>query len=276
MTRVSLNLLKSGHCTHPQRATIRDGSLRPQIFPALFGLIRHPSEGWVLFDTGYDRRFMAATQPFPERFYRWLTPPVIPPEDEAAAQLRARGLDLDDVRHVILSHFHADHVAGVHHFPRARIHCSRAGLEHVSGCGRIGALIAGTPKALLPDDMARRASFFEAAGRSALPASLAPFEDGADVFGDGSLVAVELPGHCIGHWGLVARTENGDHFLVADGAWSSDAIRRDMPPPDMVAGLLGDARAGRETLHRLHQLRRRNPDIRMTPSHCGECAAAAE
>jgi glyoxylase-like metal-dependent hydrolase (beta-lactamase superfamily II) len=276
MTRVSLSLLRAGHCTHPQAATIRGGSLRPAIFPALAALIRHPSEGWILFDTGYDRRFLEATRRLPERFYRWLTPTVIPPEQEVAVQLQARGIAPDAVRHVVLSHFHADHVAGVHHFPNAVIHCARAGLDHVCSRGRVGALIAGTPKGMLPADLPGRARFFEDAPRKALSADLAPFEAGADLLADGSLVAVELPGHCVGHWGLVAETEGGAHFLVADAAWSSDAIRRDVPPPSPVANLLGNARLGRETLHRLHQLRRRNGEIRMIPSHCGECAAEAE
>lgn len=276
MTRVALSLLRAGHCTHPQAATIRGGSLRPAVFPALAALIRHPSEGWILFDTGYDRRFIEATGPLPERFYRWLTPTMIPPEQEVAAQLQARGIAPEEVRHVVLSHFHADHVAGVHHFEQAAIHCSRAGLDHVCSRGRLGALIAGTPSGLLPTDLAGRARFFEQAPRKTLHPDLAPFEAGADLLGDGTLLAVELPGHCVGHWGLVAQTEAGAHFLVADAAWSSDAIRRDVPPPSLVANLLGNARSGRETLNRLHRLRRRNPDVRMIPSHCGECAAEAE
>lgn len=276
MTLVSLTLLKAGHCTHPEAATIRGGSLKPAIFPALVGLIRHPSAGWILFDTGYDRRFLDATRPFPERLYRWLTPPAIPPGEEVTARLRARGVAPEEVRHVMLSHFHADHVAGLHHFDGATIHCSRAGLEYVCAKGRVGALVAGTPKGLLPADLPARARFFEEAPRLALSPDFAPFEAGADVLGDGSLIAVELPGHCVGHWGLIARTEGGPHFLVGDAAWSSQAIRRDVPPPRAVAGLLGHARKGRETLHRLHLLRARNPEVRLTPSHCGECAAAAE
>ncbi len=276
MTRVSLTLLKAGHCTHPQAATIRGGSLRPAIYPALAGLIRHPAEGWILFDTGYDRRFIEATRRLPERFYRWLTPILIPPDQEIVAQLHARGIEPAAVRHIVLSHFHADHVAGVHHFPGATIHCARAGLDHVCSRGRLGALIAGTPRGLLPADLADRARFFEEAPRKALGADLAPFDAGADLLGDGSLIAVELPGHCVGHWGLVAETESGPHFLVADAAWSSEAIRRDVPPPSLVANLLGNARVGRETLNRLHRLGGRNKEISITPSHCGECAAAAE
>jgi len=277
MREVAVSLLRAGHCVHPQRATIRDGSVRPVIFPALSALIMHPVEGPIIFDTGYDPAFFAATQPFPERFYRWLTPATLPEGADVASQLRRAGIDAGDVRHLILSHFHADHIAGTHAFPNAAIHCAREGLRAACSSGRIKALLGGILPALLPPDIATRARFFEEAARVPLPAALQPFTDAADILGDGSLLAVELPGHCPGHWGLVvADARRGEHFLVADAAWSSDAIRRNVPPPRLTSGLLGHARRVEQTLAALHALWRRNPTIRLTPAHCSECAAEIE
>jgi glyoxylase-like metal-dependent hydrolase (beta-lactamase superfamily II) len=277
MREVKVELIRAGHCVHPQRATIRDGSWRTAIFPALSILIVHPVEGPMLFDTGYDPAFFAATNPFPERFYRWLTPVTLPAGADAASQLARFGFVPGDIRHLILSHFHADHVAGAHAFPQAAIHCAKAGLDAACSNGRIKALRGGMLPALLPADIAVRARFFEDAPRLALPDALQPFEMGADLLGDGSLLAVELPGHCPGHWGLVVRdAAYGEHFLVADAAWSSDAIRRNMPPPRLTSNLLGNARRVEETLARLNALWRRNPDIRLTPAHCPERAAEAD
>lgn len=277
MREVEVRLIRAGHCVHPQRATIRDGSLRPAIFPALSILIVHPQEGPILFDTGYDPAFFAATQPFPERFYRWLTPATLPPGADVASQLQRFGFDPLDVRHLVLSHFHADHIAGTHAFPNAAIHCSRAGLDAACSSGRVKALLGGVLPALLPADIAARARFFEDASRIALPSALQPFVEGADILGDGSLLAVELPGHCPGHWGMVVSDSlHGEHFLVADAAWSSDAIRRNMPPPRLTSGLLGHAGRVEQTLAKLHALWQRNPAIRLTPAHCPERAAEAE
>ncbi|NWP00920.1 MBL fold metallo-hydrolase, partial [Escherichia coli] len=39
MREVAVSLIRAGHCVHPQRATIRDGSWRPTIFPALSVLL---------------------------------------------------------------------------------------------------------------------------------------------------------------------------------------------------------------------------------------------
>jgi glyoxylase-like metal-dependent hydrolase (beta-lactamase superfamily II) len=268
---VGLDLVETGSCRHPEIATLRGGSLRPATFPSLVGVIAHPQEGTVLFDTGYDPAFLAATEPFPERLYRWLTPPRI--TSPIADWLERRAIPLDDIRHIVLSHFHGDHASGLGRFPKARIHCARSGLASVWKRGRLAALAAGTPARLLPGDLAERCSFFE--DRPAVPLSrdLAPFETGADLLGDGSILAVPLPGHCPGHWGIVLCERRGLHFLVADAAWSSRAIRENRPPPRITAALLGDAEAGRRTLAALHALRKRNPELALTPSHCAERAA---
>lgn len=275
MRELSVRGFRVGHCRHPQAMTMRGGSYRPVVFPALAMLLTHPVEGPILFDTGYDPAFFAATRPFPERLYRWLTPVTLGPGEDLASQLGAAGIDPGDVRHLILSHFHADHMAGTRRFPNATIHCARAGYDTACGGSRVGTLARGVLRALIPTDFAGRAQFFEDAPAVALPSDLLPFDTGADLLGDGSLLAVELPGHCPGHWGLLVRERAaGLHFLVADAAWSSEAIRRDMPPPAITGSFLGDARLGRRTLSLLHALRERNPDITLTPSHCAERAAA--
>ncbi len=276
LREVGTQLIRAGHCVHPQAMTIRGGSWRPAVYPALSMLIIHPDEGPMLFDTGYDPAFFAATDPFPERFYRWLTPVTLAAGSEVAGQLARFGLKPGDIRHLILSHFHADHIAGAHAFPDAVIHCSKAGLDAACSGGRIASVRRGILKALLPPDIAARARFFEDAARVLLPGDVQPFDLGADILGDGSVLAVELPGHCPGHWGVVLNDAAcGAHFLVADAAWSSDAIRRNVPPPSITSNFLGSARRAQATLAKLNTMWMRNPDVRLTPAHCPERAAEA-
>jgi glyoxylase-like metal-dependent hydrolase (beta-lactamase superfamily II) len=264
----------TGACRHPQVMTIRGGTFRAVDFPAVAMLLLHPEEGPILFDTGYDPAFLQATANFPERLYRWATPVALPPGADAASQCRALGHDPADVRHVILSHFHGDHIAGLHAFPRATIHCARAGLEELGRRSRMGATRRGLLPGLLPSNLVERARFFEDAAGAALPRDFLPFDGGADILGDGSLFAVELPGHCPGHWGLALRDARwGLHMLVADAAWSLDAIRRDCPPPAIATAWLGNTAGARATLHALHSLAVRNPELRLTPCHCPQRAA---
>ena len=276
MVEVKVTPMLAGSCKHPQVMTVRDGSLRPAIYPALPMLIVHPSEGPMLFDTGYDPAFLTATQPFPERFYRWLTPVALLAGEEAVTQCRSFGISPQDVRHIILSHFHADHMAGIHAFPNARIHCAKAGFNAACKGGRVSQLRQGILRALIPEDFARRATFFEEGSRIALPSDMKPFDTGVDLLGDGALIAVELPGHCPGHWGLLVNDIRfGSHFMIADAAWSLDAVRRNVPPPAVSTAFLGHTGRTRETLGKLHLLWSRNTDVRLTPYHCPERAAEA-
>lgn len=277
MTQCRFHVLQAGLCHHPAAMARRGASLCPTVFPALAGLIIHPSEGPILFDTGYDPAFFTATQPMPERLYRWATPVQLKDGHAAADQLKRYGFTADDVRHVVISHFHGDHIAGLHAFPRARLYCSRAGAEQLTRGSRFSRVRQGLLSALAPAPLQESARYFEDIPGTPLSADMKPFETGADLLGDGSLLAVQLPGHCIGHWGLVIHDSSGkDIFLVGDAAWSSSAVRDNVPPPRITTALLGETTTYRQTLHDLHTLGARNRDILLAPSHCPEIAAMAD
>jgi len=264
--RIEWRLLEAGFCTHPEVMVMRGGAWRPQQFPALVAVLRHPHHGRVLFDTGYSEHFLQATRALPESLYRSVTPVNFSNDRAVRSQL---GVNANAVKHVILSHFHGDHVGGLHDFPQARVHCSHAGWNDVRARTRLDALRLGLLPQLLPVDFAARVSFFESCTERALPASLLPFERGFDVFGDGSVFAVALPGHAAGHFGICFRdTQERLVFLIGDAAWSSDALESNRPPPAFVSGWLGDTRAYRDTLARLHELRRRSPEVCLVPAHC--------
>ncbi len=266
--------LLTGSCRHPQAMTLIRGTLKPVDFHALAMLLIHPDEGPILFDTGYDPAFLRATNAFPERLYRYATPVDLPEGADAASQCRALGYKPEDVKHIIVSHFHGDHIAGLHAFPNAALHCARAGLTDLRRHGRLAATRRGLLPSLLPSDFDSRASFFEEAKDVALPPDFEPFDTGKDLLGDGSLIAIELPGHCPGHWGLAVKdSHHGFHFLVADAAWSLQAIRENRPPPAIATNWLGDTHKARSTLAALHRLQTRNGELRLTPCHCPERAS---
>jgi len=262
------HLLRVGACRHPQAMTLRGGHWCPVSFPALVGLIRHRDFGPILFDTGYDERFFAATEPFPERLYRMATPVDLAAGDALPAQLARHGLAPGDIAGVFVSHFHGDHVAGLSAFPGARIFCAREGLQRIRRGGRFSRVRQGLLSALVPGDIADRALFFEDLPPVPLPEHLAPFTRGVDVLGDGALSAVELPGHCPGHWGLVIRPDGQKPvFFIGDAAWSMTAISENRPPPALTTTLLGNTRTYRQSLTALQAVARTGA-VELIPSHC--------
>lgn len=277
MTGCELHILRAGACYHPAGMARKGAGLCPAEFPALVALILHPTEGAALFDTGYDPAFFEATETLPERLYRWMTPVKLGHGEAVSEQLAGFGLHAADVRAVVVSHFHGDHVAGLHAFPKARVFCSRFGAAEVARPGRFARVRRGVLAALAPADMDKRAVFFEDLPFVSMGAELAPFDTGADLFGDGALVAINLPGHCPGHWGLAIRGEDGRRtFMIGDAAWSRGAVRDNVPPPRLTTSLLGDTRVYRETLLSLNQLHQSNGDVVLVPSHCPEAAKLAK
>jgi glyoxylase-like metal-dependent hydrolase (beta-lactamase superfamily II) len=273
MKRVGFDWVHRGSCSHPSIMTELGGSLCPTDYPSFVGILRHPDYGVILFDTGYDPAFFAATNSFPERFYRWATPVKLDQTQTAATWLASLGIGLDEVTALVLSHFHGDHIAGLIHFPNAKIYCAAAGLKQMQTGSRFGRVRQGLLAGLVPDDIPTRASFFEDAPMIALSSAFGGLERGADLLGDGSLLAVELPGHCPGHWGLAFSSDQyGEVLLIGDAAWSIGAVRKNNPPPNITTALLGNTSRYRQTLANLQRVSQANPDLIILPSHCPQAA----
>jgi glyoxylase-like metal-dependent hydrolase (beta-lactamase superfamily II) len=263
-------MIQAGYCTHPERVVLGSGSWQPCRFPAMVGVIEHPTEGLMLFDTGYSERFHAETSQFPNVLYARLTPVHYRPEDSALTQLDALGYRAEDVRHVILSHFHGDHIAALGDFPSARFYCSEDGYSALRSLKGFAALTKGFLPGLLPADFARRLKAFEAAPPVDLAGRLGPFKTGYDLFGDGMLVAVPLPGHADGHYGLLVESEKGPVFLVGDACWTSRSFTELRLPSAVAQLIFSDKRAYAETLSGLHALSQERPEVLIVPSHCQE------
>ena len=266
MPRLEWRMLEVGHCLHLECSAMRGGRWSVCEFPSLVGLLRHPARGWILFDTGYSQRFLDATARLPGAMYRWVTPVRFDSRRALASQLRELNIDPDEIGGIVLSHFHADHVAGVLDFPGVPLFCSRAGWEAMRSRGRLAALRIGLLPELAPETLVGRVKFFED-----LPAASYKGLTGYDLFGDRSLVALELPGHSAGHFGVQFKgSDDRDVMLIGDASWSTRAIRENRPPPAWTTGWLGSTSVYRQTLGNLHALSRAMPDLQLVPSHCRE------
>ncbi|MCS7460956.1 MBL fold metallo-hydrolase [Paenibacillus doosanensis] len=266
---VACFVLEAGCCTHPQWVTLRGGSRRPVRFPALFALIEHPRLGYMLFDTGYTQRFFRETARWPYSLYAKMTPVRFTERESAVQQLRRRGIEPEAVRHIIISHFHADHVAGLRDFPNADFLFLQEAYDAVRRRTGWNAVMAGYLPGLLPDDFEARAQPIDESKQAELPPGF-PFERGLDLLGDGSLIAVDVPGHAAGQIGLLLSAGGEMHFLCADAVWSSLAYRENRPPHPLAGLIMSDRRKYKDSFERVRRLHKLYPDIRIVPSHCEE------
>lgn len=268
-----VSLLTAGWTTHPAGIARRGAGRAPVRFPALVVVVEHP-DGVVLFDTGYAPRVRTAMSRGIDRVYGRLLPVHVEPDASAAAQLAARGVDPARVRHVVLSHLHADHVGGLRDFPAARVVTDPGAVAVARAARGFGRLRRGIVPALLPDDLEDRLldprTLPEAPG-----ADLAPLAGARDLLGDGRLLVVPLPGHSAGHLGLVVRTSGTDLVLVGDAAWHTRAITHGELPHAVARAVTADWPGYRGTLSALDALARRRPDVLVLPSHDEDAIAAA-
>jgi glyoxylase-like metal-dependent hydrolase (beta-lactamase superfamily II) len=266
---VRLRLLDTGYCTADLGHVLRGAPSEQIRCHALVALIEHPARGAILWDAGYDPRLLDALRPWPFPLYRRITPLFLDPALAPAAQLARLGVRPADVGHVIVSHFHADHIAGLRDFPAAAIVADADAVDSVAGLGGLAALRRGFVPALLPDDFAARVRpIYRFDGPP-----VAPFGPAHDLFGDGSLLLVRLPGHARGQLGLLLRTAAGRYLLAADGAWLSRSIRERRGPGRAGSLIADDPRALDETLAKLHAFAEANPDVTIVPTHCPESYA---
>lgn len=242
-----------GYCTHPACVALRGAGLATRKFPARAYLLETRS-GPYLWDTGYAEQFYEqATGIY--RLYRWVTP-VYYEHGQAhlIQQLAAHGVRAADLRAILISHFHADHIAGLADYPDVPLYASHEAVAAVIGLTGWRALRKAFIPGLLPADAESRLHYFEAKAPKSLPAALHPFQFGWPIDPHEELWVVPLPGHAEGHVGLFVQTPSGWALLAADAAWAPEAYQSLRGPSELSFLIQHNRKAYYDTLHKLHQL----------------------
>lgn len=263
------SILDTGYCLAWEHHVIQGGARRRIACHSLIALLQHPQQGWLLWDTGYAPRMLDATQHLPFSLYQRATPLRLRPELAVAAQLDRLGLKPQAIRRVIISHFHADHIAGLRDFPEAELIVHQAAYDDMNKRQGLAALRHGIIPALIPDDFRERATLLSSFVDAPLPA----LGGTHDLFGDGSLKLVGLPGHARGQMGLLAQTERGPLFFAADACWLTQSVRERRPPHRVTHLFVDDPRSVSTTIDRLSEFCKQRPEVTLIPSHCPEAYA---
>jgi glyoxylase-like metal-dependent hydrolase (beta-lactamase superfamily II) len=122
-------------------------------------------------------------------------------------QLADAGIKPEDVDIVGISHMHPDHTGQAAQFPAARLLIGKADFEMAKG--------KEDPFTAWRTD----------------PKKVTQVSADTDVFGDGSVTAVHLPGHTPDHLALLVRLPSGPVLLTGDLYHSTDArAKRGVPP----------------------------------------------
>ncbi len=190
-------------------------------------------EGFVLFDTGQSSARLADPATAHATFANDKFPraPVVLPEHELLPQLAALGVAPADVKTIVLSHAHGDHVGNVARFPHAEVVIQRR--EHEAAFSEAGRRQVHFSDIASPDIRWR-------------------IVDGDVTLMDG-LDLVFTPGHSPGHQAAVVRLPSGAvKILVADAAdlvenFETETVGSAMDEAGMLEGIRRLNRIAAET-----------------------------
>ncbi len=191
---MKMHLLSGGRLRMRKNIFVPDAGRGETIeLPVPCVLLRH-AQGNVLFDTGCH----PAVAVEPEA--RWgglarLMTPIMRPDDNVIAALAGIGLTCDDVDVVVCSHLHPDHCGCNTFFKRATfiIHAKEVAAARAPGAETQGYLAAEWEQA----------------------APLDTIDGERDLFGDGRIVLLPLPGHTPGTTGALVTLAHSGRFLLA-------------------------------------------------------------
>ncbi len=164
--------------------------------PVACFLLRHP-QGNVLFDTGCHP--MVAENP--EQRWGQLARSVVPimgGHENIVSELRRINLTPADVDVVVNSHLHSDHCGGNEFFSKATIYVHEDELERARRPGM------------------EKSGYFRADWEHPMP--IVGVTGEMDIFNDGRIVLLPLPGHTPGLIGALASLPNNGAYLPASDA----------------------------------------------------------
>ena len=127
------------------------------------------------------------------------------------AQIRVRP---EQIGTIGISHWHFDHTGQAGRFPQARLLMGRSDID----------MLRRTPP-VDPDSVRAMTHWLTGTGR------LEPIEGDHDVFGDGRVVMLDLPGHTPGHYALLVRLASGPVLLSGDLYHFTEQVENRGVPP---------------------------------------------
>lgn len=251
---IRLSIVRTGTVTTLEKFVFADGRwFTPLALNHSAVLVDHP-KGRVLFDTGLGERIdtqFARDMPWWSRILFPYTR-----QESALRQLQQAGERLPEA--IILSHGHWDHAGGVVDFGGLPVWLHEAELAF------LGEPHPGSVLASQLADLAGRARPL-----SLPPAPVGNYPRSLDVFGDGRVLVIGMPGHTPGSVGLLVQASSGrKFFFVGDVVWSIGALAGASPKFWLPSSVVDhDAGAARESVLQLRDFMMANPDVTIVPAH---------
>ncbi len=243
------------------------GTMRPLGVPdplVCHVLVIETNGGLVLVDSGFGTNDCARPDGL-GRIRRRLIRPAFDHAETLAAQLPLLGFRSSDVRHIIVTHFDADHIGGLADFPDATVHVTAREAFSAMRSRSIQSRIR-----FQPSQWAHGPKLVEHEAEGESWRGFAAAKQLSEI-GPG-FALVPLPGHTDGH--TCVAVDAGDRWLLhaGDAFFHLSEVGDGPPMPKSLAAfemaVAADRKKVRDNHARLTELyRRREPDLMILCSH---------
>ncbi len=220
-------------------------------------LLRHPSAGAILVDTGLHPSIATDGKENFGGLGARVGKPDLNAGEDVPAQLRERGLDPGEIPVVVMTHLHLDHSSAISEFPNSTFVLSETEWEAAATGPR--PLLNGYRRTHFDYAFDYRTVDFDRGGID----SYATFGRCFDLFGDGSIRLAFTPGHSAGHMSVIAHLAERDFVIGGDATYTQGQLEGTAP----LAPRPFDAHNYRRSLQELKLFRREFPDAVVTPGH---------
>ena len=220
-------------------------------------LVEHPTAGRLLVDTGFHASVQDGARTSLGRRQAWIIPAREQPGESAPEQLRAAGVEPEEVATIVMTHLHNDHASGAIQFPHATFVVDAA--EWRAACK--GGFAEGYRHEHFDQPFDWRTVDYEGA------APHAGFDRSLDLFGDGSVRLLSTPGHTQGHQSVLLRLRGRELLLTGDAAYTRYAIDNDVLP----IFVFGGEERYRRSLAAIRDFAHATPDAVVICGHDADC-----
>jgi N-acyl homoserine lactone hydrolase len=227
-------------------------------------LIRHPSAGPFLVDTGLHPSVAAKPAANLGRMLAWGSRPRLEAGEDLPSQLRARDIDARDVKLVVMTHLHFDHASGMAEFPGATFVLSEDEWIAATTDGR--PLLQG----YRPEHYDYVFDYRTVGFREGIE-SYSTFARTFDLFGDGSVRLAFTPGHSAGHTSVICRLRDRDLVIAGDAIYTLGQLDKAPGPPRPY-----DPHTFNRSLQELRLFARQYPQAVILPGHDAQVWPALE
>lgn len=224
-------------------------------------LVQHPT-GNILLDAGDS---MTPREDFAEaslatRAFIYSLPGFFKPLVPLAALLQQNGVSPGSLRAIVISHSHLDHLGGAMDVPGVPIWTPQEELDFA-----VQLRDQGTTH------MSPR--YADALKLRGVPLHFVPkpyefFSEQADLFGDGSMVVVRLPGHTPGSVGTFINLSPRQRlFHVGDAVNELQQVYENRGKRHLMSGTDSDAARANATVGQIQRVWKEVPGVQIIPAH---------